>query len=514
MGCARASPFLLPLVLAVACAINPVTRRPEFSRASRQAEARAGELEARRVEQELGILHDDELTAYVASVGARLARHSPRQDVDYRFLVVDSDIINAFAIPGGAIYVTRGLLVRLNREDELASVLGHEIGHLAAGHAVQRLTAAVPPAAGMQIPKAVAGLILPGLGRALDSLGQAANALSLAPYSGSQEMEADRLGQRIAAAAGWDPAALADFLHTLAREEALAGGERPGFFVRTHPLTQDRIDESRVRAAALPRAPHQPIAPTRLDFLKRLEGLLVGEDPAQGVLREGAFLQPDLDLWLAFPAGWMPQNGRDFVAAHSPDGAARVVLQLAAQKRAPLEVARDFAGQEGAVFGLLPVAVRLGRHAGARAYGHYQGATLDVSWIAKGDFVYQITGVCANGDYNVYQTPFIDVALSVRSLSAAERGEISELRLQIVRARAGEDLAELVERDQGGWSVEQVAIANALAVDAILEPDQPIKLPVARRYESPARAELSASPPGPAADSARPADGTARAPQS
>ena len=193
----------LPVVLA--CSINPVSRRPEFVVMSRDAERRLGEQEARKVEQELGIVGREDLAAYVEEVGAQLVEHSPRQDVEYRFLVVDSDMINAFALPSGHVYVTRGLLARLNSEDELANVIGHEIGHVAARHTVQRVTRAAPLAVATGIPAAAVGLVLPRLGRGIGSVGQFAGSLALAPYSRSQESESDRLGQEMAAAAGWDP---------------------------------------------------------------------------------------------------------------------------------------------------------------------------------------------------------------------------------------------------------------------------------------------------------------------
>jgi predicted Zn-dependent protease len=148
---------------------------------SRATELKLGEEEARKVAQEMGIVEDEPIATYVREVGARLAQHSPRQDVEYRFLVVDSDMINAFALPGGHIYVTRGLLARVNSEDELANVIGHEIGHVAARHAVQRVTRAAPLAVATGIPAAAVGIVLPGVGRGIGEIGQFAGSLALAP---------------------------------------------------------------------------------------------------------------------------------------------------------------------------------------------------------------------------------------------------------------------------------------------------------------------------------------------
>lgn len=469
-------------LIASGCAVNPVSGWPEFVLVSKASEQKLGDEEAVKVEQEMGLVEGTPLAAYVADVGARVAEHSPRTDVEYHFRLVDSVILNAFALPGGHVYVTRGLLVMLNSEDELANVLGHEVGHVAARHAVQRVTRAAPLAVATGIPAAAVGLVLPRLGRTIGTVGQFANSLALAPYSRGQEMEADRVGQAMAAEAGWDPTALASFMATLQAEERMRGEQAPSSFLRTHPLTEERVEQGTEYAETLEAAAPNRIAEDRAAFLARLEGMLVGPNPAEGLFEENVFLQPDLDLWLRFPMEWQTDNGREFVAARSPDGTAGIVLQIAAPEGDPLDVGRAFAQGEGAPFGLLPKAMKLGHLDAARAYGHSRGATIDVTWIAYGGYVYQLTGICSSRDYQAYQTPFIDVGLSLRPLTPAERDGIQEQRLRVVAARAGESLAALVERSAGDWTVEETAVANALAADAVLEAGQLVKVPVSERY--------------------------------
>ena len=224
-------------VAAGGCATNPVTGRSELMLVSAEREKELGRDEARRVEQEMGLLADPALVAYVQGVGQRLAAQSPRRDVEYRFQVIDRTEPNAFALPGGYVYVTRGLLVFVNSEDELAGVIGHEIGHVAARHSVQQISRAAPLAVVTGIGAAVTGVVSPGLGRAVGGAGAAASELILAPYSRDQEREADRVGQGLAAAAGWDPAGLPAFLKTLSREEDLAAADLagPAFSIRTRP---------------------------------------------------------------------------------------------------------------------------------------------------------------------------------------------------------------------------------------------------------------------------------------
>jgi predicted Zn-dependent protease len=453
---------------AFACALNPVSRRPEVVLVTEAQEKKLGDAEAKRVEQEMGLVEAPEINAYVRAVGARLALHSPRQGVEYRFAIVDDAMLNAFALPGGHVYVTRGLLSRLNSEDELANVIGHEIGHVAGRHAVQRATRAAPLSVATGIPAAAVGLVLPDVGRAIGDLGQLANSMALAPYSRGQETDSDRLGQDMAAASGWDPLGIAAFMHTLQREEVLRGADDPPWFVRTHPLSKERVSEGTAHAATLTVAANEPIAGSHADFLSRLDGLLVGGNPAEGVFEENVFLHPDLDLRIVFPRDWKTTNALFTLAGRGDD---------------PLAVARAFAQREGAAFGLMPVQTRLGRYRAARAYGRSGGTTVDVSWIEVQGNVYQITGACRNGDYDTYQTPFIDVALSLRPLTREERAGIRESRLRIVGARSGESLRELVERTGGSWGVDETAVANGLEADEPLRAGQLLKVPVPQVYE-------------------------------
>ncbi len=193
-----------PLVLLAAaltlaaCAVNPVTHRPELAVVSRSTELELGSEQAKAIAAAMGLVPDGPLVAYVRAVGARLAARSPRQDVPYAFHVVDLPEPNAFAVPGH-VYVTRGLLILLNDEDELAGVLGHEIGHIAARHAVQHLSRALPAGIVTGLVSGVTGMASPLLGNLVRAGGELATDTLLAPYSREQEREADRVGQDIAA---------------------------------------------------------------------------------------------------------------------------------------------------------------------------------------------------------------------------------------------------------------------------------------------------------------------------
>ena len=475
--------------LAGGCSVNPVSGRPEVVLTSTERERALGQEAAQQVQQVMGLVEDPDLVAYVARIGARLAQHSPRTDVSYEFRIVDMEEPNAFALPGGPVYLSRGLLVLLNSEDELANVLGHEIGHVAARHHVRsqvRRVPFLPLRIATGIGGGAVGVVSPLLGQIVSGVGKLPGALALSAYSRDQEREADRVGQQLAAAAGWDPAAMAAVMETLGREEALKGGDpnRQSFFA-SHPTSPERSANNRRHAATLARAPGQPLEPERAGFVGQLTGLLVGTPASEGVFDENEFLHPELGFVLRFPAEWKTVNASDVVAAQEPGERAVAMLQLAKEGESPLAAARAFAARakveliegpaEGKV-GSLPAARAVGR---ARANGR---AMLELVWIAHGEHVYQISGVAPPEHFEAVREQLRAVGDSFRPLRAGDRPRIVEARLRVVRARAGDDLAAIGARTKATWSVEELAVANGLEEDAKLSQGWPVKLPIAEAY--------------------------------
>ncbi len=203
--------LLLTSLQATACSINPVSGMPEVTLISVEQEKKIGAEEAKKVEAEMGLLDDAQFLPYLDALGQRLAKESPRQDVTHQFHIADMAEPNAFALPGGYVYVTRGLLALVNSEDELAGVVGHEIGHVAARHTVQKISKQGPFAVVFGIASGITGLFVPVAGNIIGGVGDLTQGLLFSPYSRSQETEADRVGQEMAAKAGWDPAALSAF---------------------------------------------------------------------------------------------------------------------------------------------------------------------------------------------------------------------------------------------------------------------------------------------------------------
>jgi len=485
IGTARFLRFLLVPLMAVmsACTINPVSGWPEFTLITTGQEQQIGAEEAKKVEEEMGLLDDQALNAYVNALGQRLAKESPRQNVDYHFHIVDMIEPNAFALPGGYTYVSRGLLVLVNSEDELAGVMGHEIGHVAARHSVQKISRQGPFALITNFVSGVTGFFVPFVGNVLGGIGNFAQSLVFSPYSRSQETEADRVGQEMAAKAGWDPAGLTAFLNTLGKEEELLndGPRRPSFF-DSHPATPDRVEKTRKHAKELKQASREPVAASHEAFLGKLEGLVVGQRAANGILRGQTYRHPDLNFMIEFPEGWQVENSPVQIASAPKDGNMGMILRAVGEGTDPMDGARalEKAAKSPVVEKTEKTTVN-GLPAARTKIGDSK-LTVDLTWVAHEGLIYQIAGVAQTKGYDTVRPIFHSVVQSFRPLSREERSAIREKRLRLVKAHADETLDELVTRSQSSWKPNQVAVANELTVAERLKEGQLIKIAVEEPY--------------------------------
>lgn len=451
---------------------------------SPERERQIGREEALEVERTTGLVQDPALVGYVRQVGGRLAGAASPTSVTWRFHIADDPDPNAFALPGGWVYVTRGLLELVNREDELAGVVGHEIAHVVERHAARRVAAATPLAVLFGAPAAILDRVSPALGGVVGGAGKLATGMVVAPYSREQEHEADRVGAALAAKAGWDPRGLGAFLQTLEREDALdrRGERRPSFF-SMHPAMPDRVEAIEAVAASLPRTAIPPIASSRAALVARLDGLLVGDNPAYGVFLGSLLLHPGADLAVEMPASWKHRAMPDAAGAVAEDGGAVVLFQRSAGGEDPVAGARADRLSDPLVGKL--ERVRLGELPAARLLVRTRdGDLLDLTWVAHRRRVFRIIGICGIGDRERYWPVLDRVATSVRPLRPADRERVLETRLRIWPARGGETLAELLVRSGSTWSAARAAVANGVAARTKLEAGWPAKVAVRQRHAS------------------------------
>jgi predicted Zn-dependent protease len=311
--------FVAGPALLQGCAVNPATGQQSFTGfMSPQDELKVGREQHPEILKQFGGAYNNAvLAAYVQQVGLSLARQSELPDLAFTFTVLNSPVVNAFALPGGYIYVTRGLLALAGDEAELAGVLAHEIGHVTARHAAQRYSQSVVAAGVTTLLGAVVG--------DLAEIAQLGAAAYLQSYSRDQEFQSDELGVRYLTRAGYDPRAMASFLAKLLEDSKIAaeaagrGSEADGFdLFATHPRTLDRVER------ALAEAKERPIANPRRgreEYLRRIDGMLYGDDPEHGLVRGRVFAHPELRLRFEVPEGYRLINGTRQVQAQGPDGA-------------------------------------------------------------------------------------------------------------------------------------------------------------------------------------------------
>jgi predicted Zn-dependent protease len=425
---------------------------------------RVGREASSDVAAEMGLLDDPDLTAYVRDIGLKLLRGLPRRSFQYQFAVVDQPEPNAFALPGGYIYVSRGLLALTNDESELAGVLGHEIGHVASLPAAERETQAAGAGLLSTLVSILAAAFGGGVaGDVVSDMGQMAAAGHVASYGRDQEREADELGQKMAAESGYDPAGMSHFLQRLGRVTELQTGEPEiPTFLDSHPATYERARTTAWRASSLQVSNEAPLSATRAAYLGRLVGLSVGENPAQGVFSGGRFIQPQLGIAIDFPPGWTTVNQADRVGAFTGNSDALVALEFQRGSEDPSVAADSFARAQKLTLRNRARTSVDGSPAYRAQVNTRDSRTLDLTWIAAERGTWRVIGQCARSRYGSYSASFEAVARSFRKASARELSSIRVKRLYVVRAKPAESLADLSRRSRSAWSTRQTAVYNGL----------------------------------------------------
>jgi predicted Zn-dependent protease len=242
----------------------------------------------------------------------RLARESQRPHLPWHFTIVDSPAVNAFALPGGYIYITRGILPYLDNEAQLAGVLGHEIGHVAARHSAQQYTRST----GASIGVLIGSIFVPQI-RPFGQLAEGGLDVMFLKYSRENELQADALGAEYAAAGGWDPAQVPVFLTTFARIDEVSDRNGVPNWLQTHPQPDNRVARVQTTVQKV-RVDGRQWTIDRDGYLAKIDGVQFGENPEDGIVRGNEFLHPSLRFAVKFPVGWDIPNGYEQVVARVP----------------------------------------------------------------------------------------------------------------------------------------------------------------------------------------------------
>jgi predicted Zn-dependent protease len=322
------------------CARNPVTGKSELSLVSESQEIEMGKQGAQEVAQTIGLYDNANAQAYVAEIGKPIAAASERPNLPWEFHVVDDASVNAFALPGGFIYVTRGLMGTINDEAEFATVVGHEIGHVTNRHSVQMISKSQLAQLGLGI-----GSILSSDIAKFGQLAGAGLQVLFLKYSRDAENQADQAGFRYALHQGYDVREMPKVFQTLDRISQTGGGGKLPEWLATHPNPGNRIKHIESMLDTV----HTDLSKAKINqdgYLQRVKGMTYGEDPQQGYFEGTQFYHPKMRFQLHFPDGWQVQNTAASVASMSPNQDAIVQLSLAGQT-SPQQAAQQFLSQQG-----------------------------------------------------------------------------------------------------------------------------------------------------------------------
>lgn len=449
---------LFAVIGMAACATNPVTGRREISLVSESQEIQMGQEYAKQVEESLGLVDNTALQDYVRRIGARLAAASERPQLPWRFGVIDDPVPNAFALPGGPVYITRGLMDLMDTEAELAGVLGHEIGHITARHSVQQISKQQLAQLGL----GVASILRPEL-QSFGGLLSGGLQLLFLKYGRDAERQADELGFKYALSQSYDVNEMDDVFLALQRVGEIEGRSGIPSFMSTHPDPGERIQTAQQRAAALPPSPTPRIA-NRPQYLARIDGLIYGDNPRQGFFRDAQFLHPDLRFRLTFPAGWKTQNMPRSVVAVSQNQDA--VIELTLTQGTPSQAAQEFFGQQGMQTGQTSTSPVNGNPAFT---GYFQAQTEDgvvagvTSFIAYGGNTYRILAYTSANRLNAYDATFRSSLGSFTTLTDPSALNVKPNRIDIVKTSVTQSLAQFTARNPSTIPLDRLVIINQVA---------------------------------------------------
>lgn len=454
----RVARLFLPLLAAtlVGCPVNPATGERQLILISESQEIQMGREGSQQVEAVMGLYDDPALQEYVNEIGQELAAKSEKPGLPWSFKIVDDVVVNAFALPGGFIFVTRGILADFNSEAELAGVVGHEIGHVTARHSAEQISRAQVAQLGL-----VAGTVFVPEFSPYANLAGSGLGLLFLKFSRDDERQADDLGFRYMTRAGYDPTQMVEVFDMLGRVSQAAGGSSIPNWLSTHPDPGERRERMQ-RALAEAGVSDGDVGRDR--YMRMIDGLVFGENPRHGFFRAAEFFHPDLEFRLVFPAGWKTQNTNQAVLAIAPDEDAILQLSLG-QGESVDAAAQSFLGQEGLQPGPTTRAAVNGLPATWATFSATsQNTELRglVVFIAYNESIYQILGYTLAGKMANYEPAFSNTMRSFDRLTDPEALGVQPKRIEIVQLDQAMTIEQFAQRYPSTVDTNEIALINGV----------------------------------------------------
>jgi predicted Zn-dependent protease len=436
------------------------------------------------VESTMGIYQDTSKTKILSKIGMKLVSHLPAQPFPYEFFVVDSGEPNAFALPGGYIFFTRGILALANSEDELAGVMGHEIIHSYNRHSIKQKKKGILPGI-LQVPEVLAGAVMgDGVSKVFSPISKGGKAL-MASHSRKDEYEADEQGVSLSARSGYQPAALANMLTTIEKSIEVFTGEKekPSYF-SDHPYTPNRVERITKESAKVQSTNSNKVFKNNKEFLLAMDGVLIGPNPNQGVFKGDWFIHPDLKFKIQIPSSWMRENSPANIIGVDTTQSAILMLDVEAKARTAEEAATVFAEafkkktgvsadvKSNKINGLTSNQVSFVQHS------NNTKTTFAAVWIEYGGLIYRVIGSYAPG----FEDQVTKMQESFTTLSENERREITKKVLRVVETKKGETIKTISERTHNTIPVALTAAINGIKEDTVFNQGDLLKIVVEVSY--------------------------------
>jgi predicted Zn-dependent protease len=480
---------IIATVILVRCAVNPVTGKKEIMLISQGQEINMGKSVDRGIRMEYGLYHDPQLSAYVEHLGRKLVPYSHRPQLQYHFAILDTPVENAFAAPGGYIYVTRGLLALVNSEAELATVLGHELGHVAARHSARQMTRSILFTLGIALASELSKDF-----RKIAPISWIAGQLLFLKYSRKDELQSDSLGLEYAIKAGYNSERMIDFFNSLQRITTSHGGSKIPNFLSTHPVTTKRIDKIKEHLQTEEYADAMQksrLTVARNNYLSRIDGLIYGKNPRQGYVEQGVFYHPDMSFSFRVPYGWKLTNTARQVTMTPKGGKAVIILQAENTSEAldsyAKKMMKDFTTPQihnqgfNVVNGFNSFYTYLTTYTEEKKEDEEKDSreklNVNISCIRKGSTVFSFFSASSAKDFYAYEQAIGNTVYSFRRLNDPRHLNRKPQRLYIRRARQGQTLKSFLQQHQvPGNYWKQISMINAIATEQPLSAGQLIKI--------------------------------------
>jgi predicted Zn-dependent protease len=444
------------------CAKNPVTGKRDLMLLSESQEIAMGKESDPDIIKFFGLYENKALQKFIEEKGQQMASVSHRQNLKYEFKIVDSPVVNAFAVPGGYVYFTRGIMAHFNNEAEFAGVLGHEIGHITARHSAKQYSNAMLAQVGL-----VAGMALSPEFAQFADLAQNGIGMLFLKFGRDAESQSDRLGVEYSTKINYDAEEMAGFFQTLDRLQALAGGEEVPTFMSTHPDPADRENTvSKLAAEWKKKTKATTLKVNRDAYLKMIDGLTYGEDPKQGFVENNMFYHPVLKFQFPIPQQWSVQNTPEAVQMAPKDGNAMMMLTLApgeSLEGAAEAILKNYQltlveSEKDNINGLQAITM-----VADQASQEQQSVRALISVVAYGKNIYSIMGVAALSNFNAYVSTFKSTIQNFKELNDPAKLNKQAERIRIKTVQQKGTLSQALKSyGTSEKRMEEVAVLNGM----------------------------------------------------